>query len=706
MGSKARLCVGAKLRLDGEEHTVVGIDGSAVRLRGASGRFSVVSSSNLFFDPTYRILDGRDEEDHTDWSAAELDGLPNAARKRAKRDAEHVLEALTGYASGARALARPGEPKEEYNPEFANTTARMAAKAHEIGVSLTTMWEKKRRFEAGGATALADKRRVRPAPPRRVDPRLQAAMLTAMSEVVRRSTVSKKHVLSRALQILRDKHGEGVVPVPSKATLYRELDDLDAGRGTFGPARRRRQNADRPQERYRSLVTTRPGEVILMDTTPLDVLAIDPHTGNVLSYDLSMAMDHFTRSVVGWRFVPRGTSATDAALLLADAVAPKAMRLGWPESARWAYHGVPERIVVGAFGAQGVEDVAASPLLDPETVVVDNDRIYVSDQFTDACRVLGISVHPARIYRATDKAHVERNFRTVGQELLQRMPGYKGSDVASRGERVEEEAIYFLDEIEAYFAEWVVRYWQNRPHGGLHAPGAPGARFTPNKMYEVGLATAGFLYVPPNPNLYFELLRVEWRTVQTYGVEIKGLIYRGDVLSSYANLRSPYGGRSAGLWPIRIDPRDLTRAYFQDPEDGVWHEILWAHAPPGNLPMNATLLKESKKLLLARTGRPAGSEEVAEVSREILERVQSGKVLHPRERRAVIKALAQREHAIKDRGENGSKTRHDEKGQGEGDPDAQPSAGNGFGFDSLEPYPVFGQGEGREAAEADGRGTW
>ncbi len=87
--------------------------------------------------------------------------------------------------------------------------------------------------------------------------------------------------------------------------------------------------------------------------------------------------------------------------------------------------------------------------------------------------------------------------------------------------------------------------------------------------------------------------------------------------------------------------------------------------------MNSTLLRESKKLLLARTGRPGQSEEVAEVSREILERVQRGRVLHPRERRAVIKALVQREHAIKDRGENGTELRDDGEGWEEVDRRAQ-----------------------------------
>ena len=701
MGRKAKCAIGTKLRFDGEEHVVVGIDGPVIRLRGPNGRLSVIAARELLADPGYQILDGWNEEENADWSAAELDSLPNAVREQAKRDAEHVLEALTGYASGDSALARPGEPKEKYDPDAVGLTERIGAKAGELGVSRTTMWDKKRRFEAGGATALADKRRIPSGAPRRVDPRLCAAMIAAMSEVERRSNVSKKRVLRRAKTIVQEEYGEGVVPIPSTSTLYRELDDLDAGRGTFGTAKRRRENADRPKGSYLSMAATRPGEVIVMDTTPLDVLAIDPHTGALLSYDLSLAMDLFTRSILAWRFTPKGTNATDASLLLADVIAPKRMRPGWPDTARWAYHGVPEKIVLGAFGG---ESVAALPVLDPDTIVVDNGKIYVSEQFTEACRVLGISVHPARLYRATDKAQIERNFRTVRESLLENMPGYKGPDVASRGERVEEEAVYFVDEIEDYFAEWVVRYWQENEHGGLHAPGAPGANITPNQMYNIGIATAGFLYVPPNPNLYFELLPIEWRTIQRYGVEIDRLIYRGDALVPYRNKKSPYGGRAAGKWPIRVDPRDLNRVYFRDPDDGEWHEIPWAHAPPENLPLNATLLRESKKLLLARMGRPGRSEEVEGVLHEILQRVERDRVLHPRERRAVVKALIHREQAAKDRGENDKEARGGVEDWDEVDVNVRPVGDGGLDLASLGTYPMFGQEEDAYGEAVDGAG--
>lgn len=691
MGRKAKCSIGTKILFDGEEHKVVGMDGPTLKLRDPAGRLSVISVTELFKDPGYRILDQWDEEEHADWSAAELDSLPKAVREQAEREAEHVLEALTGYISGEPAIAQPGEPRAEYDPDVVSVTKRMEAKAGELGISLTTIWEKKRRFESGGATALSDQRRTHTRAPRRVDPRLRAAMMAAMAEVKQRSTVSKMRVLRRTLQIMEEKHGEDVVDIPSRSTLYRELDDLDTGRCTFGRAKRRRENANQPGGRYRSLVATRPGEVILMDTTPLDVLAIDPIEGTLVSYDLSMALDLFTRSILAWRFTPKGTNATDASLLLADAIAPKPMRAGWPDSARWAYHGVPEKIVLGAFD---MDAVAAMPLMDPDAIVVDNAKIFISDQFKEACRVLGISVHPARIYRASDKAQIERNFRTIRESLLENMPGYKGPDIASRGERVEAEALYFVDEIEAYVAEWIVRYWQDRTHGGLHAPGAPGVNLTPNQMYEFGLRTAGFLYIPPNPNLYFELLPIEWRTIQKYGVEIDKLIYRGDVLRRYANLKSSSSGRAAGRWPIRKDPRDLNKAYFQDPDDGDWHEIHWAHAPPEKLPFNATLLRESKKLLLARMGRPGRSEEVAEVLREILERVERDRVLHPRERRAVVKALIHQEQAAKDRSGNGGEARNSGHERDDADGVTQPPDDCSLDLASLGTYPVFGQDEG------------
>src|SRR5207244_2936262 len=120
--------------------------------------------------------------------------------------------------------------------------------------------------------------------------------------------------------------------------------------------------------------------------------------------ELTIALDLYTRAIVAYRFTPRSAKQVDAALILADILAWKPMRPGWPDSARWRYLGVPETIVIDAAGFEP----SSIPALCPETVVVDRGRIFLSQAFIDACARLGISVQLARPYRPTDKAQIER----------------------------------------------------------------------------------------------------------------------------------------------------------------------------------------------------------------------------------------------------------------------------------------------------------
>lgn len=167
----------------------------------------------------------------------------------------------------------------------------------------------------------------------------------------------------------------------------------------------------------------------------------DPLTLGYVRLELTVALDLFSRSIVGWRFTPYSTTAVDAALILRDIITPKTMRPGWPESARWGYCGVPETIILDAFD---VEDTAAIPTVHPETVVADHGKVYKPETFLRASKMLGINVQSTRPYTPTDKAQVERLFRTI-ETLLEELPGYKGPDVWSRGSTagVEDEAFYW-----------------------------------------------------------------------------------------------------------------------------------------------------------------------------------------------------------------------------------------------------------------------
>ncbi len=70
-----------------------------------------------------------------------------------------------------------------------------------------------------------------------------------------------------------------------------------------------------------SLVAERPGEFVAIDTTSLDVFAIDPFTFQWVGLDLTAAIDVCTRSILAFRLTPFSTQGVDLALPVRSAVA-------------------------------------------------------------------------------------------------------------------------------------------------------------------------------------------------------------------------------------------------------------------------------------------------------------------------------------------------------------------------------------------------
>ncbi len=278
------------------------------------------------------------------------------------------------------------------------------------------------------------------------------------------------------------------------------------------------------------------------------------------------------------------------------------------------------------------------PSVAPETVVVDHGKIYVSEHLTSVCARLGISIQPARPYTPTDKAPVERFFRTLGEGLLQALPGYKGPDVHSRGYDVEQQAFYFLNELEQIIREWVALCYHPRPHDGLAIPEVPGLDVSPNEMYQHGILRAGFVQVLPRADLLYDFLPVEWRTIQHYGVEIDGLRYNGPALTPYRNRSSSYTGAHAGKWPLRIDDDDISQVYFQDPADNSWHALLWEHAESLDGPFSREALAYARRLAAETERFPDDRRALA----GLLERWDAGLIRNPTERRMAVRISQQR----------------------------------------------------------------
>ena len=448
----------------------------------------------------------------------------------------------------------------------------------------------------------------------KVDDRWVETALEVMVEHTDQSRPSRTMVIDRTNARVVARFGPDVVKQPSRATAFRVLEELEKRHPTFRlSTKRNRDIADRPGEAYGKLRPTRPGEYLLMDTTRLDVFALDPVTLRWVQAELTVGMDWYTRCVTGLRVTPVSTKSVDAAAVLLQAYRPPLAGRDWPAYAVWPEHGVPRSVLIDPEAIDGPLTGASGPAIVPETIVVDHGKIYVSEHLTSVCQRMGISIQPARLRTGRDKGPVERFFRTVREDLLQALPGYKGPDVHSRGLDPEGEAFFYLDELEAIIREWVAVVYHHRPHDGLVDPRLPAMRMSPATMFEHGMARAGYIEAPREPDLAYEFLKTEWRTVQHYGVEYGGRRYDGPALSPYRNMTSPHTGKAKGRWPIQVDPDDVTRVYFRDPDTREWHTLRWEHAPSLDMPLSEDALRFARKLAAATYTYPDDKIAVADL---------------------------------------------------------------------------------------------
>jgi transposase InsO family protein len=524
------------------------------------------------------------------WSAA-----PEVARRQARVRAAHVREILTGYRSGSSETARPGEPRSRYRTSVP-MGERIAAKAKEIKAGRRTVDRWVKPYRQGGEAALISAKAVQPERGSKNFGLFEQTALEIMIEHTDKSKPNKTFVDSHARARIIATYGKDAVRLPSPATANRILRKLEKRHPIFDHSTKlNRDIAGRPLSAYGKLHPARPGEYLLMDTTRLDVFAMDPQTLRWVGVDLTVGMDWYSRCITGLRLTPVSTKSIDAAAVLYQSFRPMAAGKDWPQDALWPPHGVPKSVLVELEALDDASVMAATPAIVPETIVVDHGKIYVGEHLTSACRRMGISIQPARLRMGRDKGPVERFFRTVREGFLQELPGYKGPDVYSRGVAPEQDAYFYIDELEALLREWVATVYHRRPHRGIGEAGLWALKFSPVQMFEHGIARAGYLEAPRDPELAYQFLKVEWRTIQHSGVEIDGRIYRGDVLGNYVGTQSPYRERKY-QWPIHVNSDDIRKVYFFDEKTTrKWYALKWTLADSLTMPFSDEGLKLARK---------------------------------------------------------------------------------------------------------------
>jgi putative transposase len=327
---------------------------------------------------------------------------------------------------------------------------------------------------------------------------------------------------------------------PSASTVRRRIKALSAAdRGRRGEDHPETQPVHGPSPPVRH-----PLDLVQVDHTPVDLILVDPVDREPIGRPwLTVAIDVYSRCIAGLHLSLEAPSATSVGLCLTHVAGDKGPWLALRGvEADWPVAGKPRRIGV------------------------DNGPEFHSAAFERGCAQHAIAID----WRPPGRPHfggiVERVIGTL-MELVHGLPGTTFSNAAQRGRYDSDKAACLtLEELERWLAVAIAKHYHLRPHEGIGCE-------TPLRRYADGvraLADAGgAIPVPRDARAYLiDFLPIVRRTLQRDGITVDHITYFSGALRTWIAARD----RPAPLL-IRRDPRDLSRIYVLDPEDGGYLEV-------------------------------------------------------------------------------------------------------------------------------------
>ncbi|MCE0877402.1 Mu transposase C-terminal domain-containing protein [Pseudomonas monteilii] len=328
------------------------------------------------------------------------------------------------------------------------------------------------------------------------------------------------------------------LPVPARNTVAQRI----AGLHPAKIARSRGgQDAARPLQGAGGIPpeVTMPLEQVQIDHTVIDLIVVDERDRQPIGRPyLTLAIDVFTRCVLGMVVTLEAPSAVSVGLCLAHAACDKRpwleglnVEMDWPMSGK------------------------------PRLLYLDNAAEFKSEALRRGCEQHGIRLD----YRPPGQPHyggiVERIIGTAMQMIHDELPGTTFSNPGQRGEYDSEKMdTLTLRELERWLALAVGTY-HGSVHNGLLQP--PAARWA-EAVERVGVPA-----VVTRPTAFLvDFLPVIRRTLTRTGFVIDHIHY-------YADALKPWIARRERLpaFLIRRDPRDISRIWVLEPEGQHYLEI-------------------------------------------------------------------------------------------------------------------------------------
>lgn len=543
------------------------------------------------------------------------EGLSEASRTQALQRMEVVLEITTGFRSGHAEFREPGEPFPPFGPGYTTTEkAQREAMAEQMtlrgqSISAQTLYNWIRAWERDGLGGLVDGRRDRKSISFESLPTWYRAIVEEILSEFNGdvSTVSDKEVQRRVLRRLKE------------TNQSRDFSDRLARQYV---STRYKALGSNPRGHKSAQVRSRAGRTsfpalhpshVCMDVTRADNLVYDPVLAKPVSVEIITVLSVSTRVVLACRVVPRSASTVEAGLALYDTMRPFSMHVEGTDAMDWAWAGLPQSLQMtrASTGHQHVNmrpDLQGAhhiPSLTPTAVRTDHGAIFTSAHFQALLRDFAIDFLPSRVGASTDNAFVERWHETL-QRALQELPGYKGRNVKERGRFVAKQTLLTASELETHLHRFIALDYHHAPHRGLVIPELRSAPWTPVEYFDIQLAATGRIDVPQHPDLIYQFLPVVWLTPRHAGVEYRNLTYDAPIFDEIRAMRPGQFRKDSAKVPLHMDPRDVSRLWFRDPDTDRIHEIPWRGRYLLNAPMTNRMRDKALELLRERDGRKLG----------------------------------------------------------------------------------------------------
>jgi len=281
-----------------------------------------------------------------------------------------------------------------------------------------------------------------------------------------------------------------------------------------------------------------PLEIVQIDHTKMDVIVVDEAARQTIGRpSLTLAIDIFTRCIVGMLVTLEAPSATSVGLCLAHIVTDKGVwleRLGL-DVGLWPMHGKPKKIHL------------------------DNAPEFHSEALKRGCEQHGIE----RDYRPKKQPHfggiIERVIGTA-MAMVHELPGTTFSNPKERGTyKSEARASLTVAELEKWLVLAIGTYHNSIHSSLLETPAAVWARSA--QSWEIA-------QIADKQAFLVDFLPVVRRRVTRVGFVIDHISYYADSLKTWIVRRD-----RLEKFIIRCDPRDLSRIWVLAPDSNLYFEI-------------------------------------------------------------------------------------------------------------------------------------